>query len=105
MPSRAYGHHLRPATNGEKLREACCSTTTRLHGPATWDWPSSANGLTPCRNHVSEIPTVAISTEEVTSYERLPASPARARAGDTRPAPMSPLPFDHHRCGPVWALL
>jgi len=48
-PSRAYGYHLRPATNGESLREACCSTTTRLHGPATWYSFCSANGLTPCR--------------------------------------------------------
>jgi hypothetical protein len=39
------------------------------------------------------------------TYEHLPASPAGTRAGDTRPAPLSPLPFDHHRCGPVWALL
>ena len=104
-PARAYGDHLRPATNGASWWEACGSTTTRLQGPATGYECCSAHGLTPCRNPSAEIPTVSRSPEEVTSYERLPASPARARTRDPHPAPLSPLPFDPHRGGPGWAVL
>jgi hypothetical protein len=46
----------------------------------------------PGRQPGSAIPTASRSPEEVTSSERPPASPTRARVGDTRPAPLSPLP-------------
>ena len=37
-------------------------------------------------------------SEEATPYERLHASPARARAGDVRQVTVSPLPFNHQSC-------
>jgi hypothetical protein len=75
-----------------------------LHRPTTWYGPNHAHGLTPCTQPGFALLTVLRSPEEVTSSERLPASPARARAGDTHPIPLSPRPLDHHCSGPGWAL-
>ena len=77
----------------------------RLHGPATGYECCSAHGLPPCSKPGTAIPSLSLSSKEGTSYERLPASPARARAGDPHPAPLSPLPFDPHRGRPGWAVL